>query len=374
MDPSLGPKGTKPTWHDRGVTDQQARYDRIAEGYAEWWSPIHRPATLGLLDEIAPALDAGATRILDIGCGTGALVAEVVARWPSARVTGVDISAGMLAIAARTVDALPDGAGDRVTLVGAPANRLPFTDGAFDVVVSAFVLQLVPSRPRALREARRVLVPDGSLATVGWMTGGVLGADAAYDDALVAAGLEPRGDGSAGDDPATLAEAAARLRRAGFARVRARDGAVEHAYTPEGYLAFVCRFDDEDLFATLDDGPRAALEADILARLRALPPEDLALWHPVVYATGRRSSRARGPRGAPPRGGCVGGRGPADRPVDQPSAAASSAAGASSAPSSVAATTSSTRGARTRAMTSASSAWIVTPSGTTMSATVIVAS
>ena len=292
MDPSVGPKGTKPAWHDRGVTDQQARYDRIAEGYAEWWSPIHRPATLGLLDEIAPALDAGATRVLDIGCGTGALVAEIALRWPAARVTGVDISAGMLAIAARTVDALPRGGGDRVTLVQAPAHQLPFADEAFEVAVSAFVLQLVPSRPRALREARRVLAPGGCLATVGWMPGGMLGADAAYEDALVAAGLEPRGDGSAGDDPATLDEAAARLRRAGFAAVRARGGAVEHAYTPEGYLAFVRRFDDEDLFATLDDGARASLEADLLARLRTLPPEGLALWHPVVYATGRRSARA----------------------------------------------------------------------------------
>ena len=40
------------TWHDRRMTDQEARYDRIAEGYAAWWSPVHRPGTLGLLDEV----------------------------------------------------------------------------------------------------------------------------------------------------------------------------------------------------------------------------------------------------------------------------------------------------------------------------------
>jgi SAM-dependent methyltransferase len=273
------------------VTDQEARYDRIAEGYAEWWSPVHRRATLGVLEDIAPALDAGATRILDIGCGTGALLGEIAVRWPRATVTGVDVSAGMLAIAARTVDALPDHAGDRVTLVQAPAERLPFAEAAFDVAVSAFVLQLVPSRPRALREARRVLAPGGTLATVAWMPGGMLGADAAYDAALVAAGLEPRDDGSVRDDPATPEAAAARLRRAGFAGVRGRSGEVDHAYTPESYLAFVGQFDDEDLFASLDAGERAALEADLLERLRALPPEDLALWLPVAYATGRRSWR-----------------------------------------------------------------------------------
>jgi ubiquinone/menaquinone biosynthesis C-methylase UbiE len=272
------------------VTEQQARYDRIAAGYAAWWSPIHRPATLGLLDEIAPAMASGATRVLDIGCGTGALAGEVAVRWPHARVTGLDISAGMLAIAARTVAGLPDGAAGRVALVQAPADSLPFADGSFDVAVTAFVLQLVPSRARALREARRVLAPGGTVATVTWMPGAAAGVDEAYDAALAAAGLEPRGSEAVHDDPASPEVAAARLRRAGFARVAAREGAVEHRHTPEGYLEFMRCFDDEQLFASLGDGQRAALEADLLARLRALRPDDLAQRYPVAYATGRRSA------------------------------------------------------------------------------------
>lgn len=286
------------------MTDQQARYDRIAEGYAEWWSPIHRPATLGLLDEITPAVmarsmarstagsTAGAIRILDVGCGTGALVAALADRWHGARVTGVDISAGMLAVASRAIDGLPDAVGNRVTLVQAPADGLPFDDGSFDIAVTAFVLQLVPSRHRALLEVRRVLAPGGTLATVTWMSGGALGADAAYEEALIAAGLEPRDGGTARDDPDRPEVAAGRLRRAGFADVRARKGAVEHRYSPESYLAFLQRFDDEDLFASLGEADRAALEADLLARLRALPPGGLDLRHPVAYATGRRSERA----------------------------------------------------------------------------------
>jgi SAM-dependent methyltransferase len=237
-------------------------------------------------------MDAGATRVVDIGCGTGALVAGIAGRWPGALITGLDVSAGMLAIAGRTVDDLPDGAGDRVTLVQGPADRLPFGDATFDVAVSAFVLQLVPSRYCALLEARRVLAPGGTLATVTWMPGGWLGADAAYDEALVAAGLDPRNDGTSRDDPVRPEAAAARLRRAGFAAVRAREGGVAHRYSPEGYLAFVRRFDDEELFASLEEGRRDALEADLLGRLRALPPGGLELHHPVAYATGRRSARA----------------------------------------------------------------------------------
>jgi ubiquinone/menaquinone biosynthesis C-methylase UbiE len=280
------------------VTDQQARYDHIADGYARWWSPVHRPATLSLLDRMASYVEAGATRILDVGCGTGALAATAVRRWPGVAITGLDVSAGMLAVAERELAALPADARERIRLVQAPADRLPFADGAFDLVVSSFVLQLVPSPYRALREARRVLAEGGSLAIATWLAGGSLAADDAYADALTAAGLEPVGGGTNGD-PATSGQAAARLRRAGFRRVFTMETEVDHQYTPESYLAFLASFDDEDLFASLDAATRSALEADLLARLRALPPAGLRLRLPVVVAMAERTGRTRG---APGRG------------------------------------------------------------------------
>lgn len=267
------------------------RYDRIAEGYARWWAPVHRPATLALLDEIEPAVTDGATRILDVGCGTGALAAAAVERWPGARVTGVDASAAMLAVASRELGDLDGTTRDRVSLVQATADRLPFADGDFDIVLTAFVLQLVPSRYRALREARRVLAPGGTLAHAAWLAGGSFPADDAYADALIAAGLEPRDGAGAHDEPRSPAEAAAQLRRAGFSRVSARRDEVDHRFAPEGFLAFLARFDDEELFATLEPAARAALEADLLARLRALPPDGLRMRLPIVVATGRRATR-----------------------------------------------------------------------------------
>jgi ubiquinone/menaquinone biosynthesis C-methylase UbiE len=273
------------------VTDQEARYDRIAEGYARWWSPVHRPATLALLDEIGPAVADGATRILDVGCGTGALAAAAVDRWPGVRVTGVDASAGMLAVAARELGALDGTTRERVSLVRASAERLPFGAGDFDVVVTAFVLQLVPSRYRALREARRVLTRGGTLAYSTWMAGGSFPADDAYSDALVAAGLEPLDGGGAHDEPRSPDQAAAHLRRAGFTGVTARAGEVDHRYTPEAFLAFLASFDDEELFTTLEPAAREALEADLLARLHALPPDGLRMRLPIVVATGRRTTR-----------------------------------------------------------------------------------
>lgn len=246
-----------------------------------------------MLDVIAPDIETGATRILDLGCGTGAFAAAAVSRWPTAQVTGVDVSAGMLEVADRELAALPPDARRRIDLVQAPADRVPFEDEAFDLVVSSFVLQLVPSAYRALREGRRALKPGSLLVFATWLAGGSLPADEAYADALLAAGLDPPGGtGGDHDDPRTPQDAVRRLRRAGFTSVAASETFVDHRYTPESYLAFVASFDDADLFASLDRPTRTALEADLLDRLRALPLDGLRLRLPVVIASGRRTRRA----------------------------------------------------------------------------------
>jgi SAM-dependent methyltransferase len=287
-----GPVGGRLPWHDPGMTDQEARYDRIAEGYAACWSPIHRSKTLGLLDVIEPVVAAGASRLIDIGSGTGAFAAAAVARWPGIRVTGIDPSSGMLEVADRELERLPPAQRERIDLVQAMADRVPFDDGAFDIATSAFVLQLVPSSHRALREARRVLVPGGTIVTLMWVGGGsVLEADDVYDDVLETFGFEPRPHGGGGDDPPGPEGAAARLRRAGFERATARGDELDHRFTPEAFLGFLAEFDDEDLFATMDAATREALEADLLARLRALPPDGLRMRLPVAYATARRPAR-----------------------------------------------------------------------------------
>jgi SAM-dependent methyltransferase len=288
------------------VTDQEARYDRIAEGYAAWWSPVHRPGTLGLLDEVEAEVAGGARRVLDVGCGTGAMAADAVTRWATVEVEGVDASAGMLEIATAGRASLPPDARSRLRYRQALADALPYEDGVFDVVLSAFVLQLVPSRFRALREMRRVLRVGGRLAYVTWLRGGErFAGDDAYDEARRDVGLDGRweddGDES-GDDGADPEEldpsnddvpspdaAVAQLRRAGFSGTRARGSVLEHRFTPEAYLGFLARFDDEDEFATLEAAQRDALEHRLLERLRAMPAARLVMRMPIVYATGVRT-------------------------------------------------------------------------------------
>src|SRR6266566_3739197 len=91
--------------HD-GPSDDQAResgpeeirYDRIAEGYAKHWGPVIRPAAEAVLG-LAPLLQAGSARLLDIGTGTGTLALAALERFPQVVVTGIDPSSAMLEIA-----------------------------------------------------------------------------------------------------------------------------------------------------------------------------------------------------------------------------------------------------------------------------------
>ncbi len=284
-----GQRARNRTWHHVRMTDQEARYDRIAEGYATWWAPVHRPSTLALLERLDPEPLRGRLLLVDVGCGTGVFAAEAVRRWPDVEVDGTDVSAGMLAVAERERAALPEAGRARFRLHQAPADRLPFGDGSYDIATSSFVLQLVPNRFRALREMHRVLRPGGRIAITGWMEGGpAFAADEAYDAALEAVGLEARPSGGGHSDFRSPAHTEAVLRRAGFARPRAVPAALAHQFTPESYLSFIAGFDDEDLFASLEPAQRAALEADVMSRLRTLSPTALRMVLPVVYATATR--------------------------------------------------------------------------------------
>jgi ubiquinone/menaquinone biosynthesis C-methylase UbiE len=100
-------------------------------------------------------------RVLDVACGTGTLAREALACvLPGGSVAGVDINNDMLAVARRK---LPG-----IDWHQAPAESLPFEDGAFDAVVSQFGLMFFEDRLKALVEMWRVLRPDGRLAVAVW--------------------------------------------------------------------------------------------------------------------------------------------------------------------------------------------------------------
>jgi demethylmenaquinone methyltransferase/2-methoxy-6-polyprenyl-1,4-benzoquinol methylase len=102
-------------------------------------------------------------RVLDVATGTGAVAAELAGRH-GCRVTGVDQSDAMLAAAAAALRAR--GLLERVDLVRAEAEALPFDDGVFDGLTVTYLLRYVADPAATLAELARVVRPGGRLASL----------------------------------------------------------------------------------------------------------------------------------------------------------------------------------------------------------------
>lgn len=100
--------------------------------------------------------------VLDIGCGTGNLLAALGTRFSLAGRTGIDPSRALLGRARRRPE-LAD-----VALVEGSAEALPFADEQFDRVMSLLVLQEFPDPAAALGEMRRVTRRGGTVAGCQW--------------------------------------------------------------------------------------------------------------------------------------------------------------------------------------------------------------
>jgi SAM-dependent methyltransferase len=112
----------------------------------------------------------GSHRVLDMGCGRGAVLLLVARRLRSGRAVGLDLWAARPGSADATrADAVAEGVSDRVDLCTGDMTAMPFADGEFDVVVSSLAIHTIPSpegRAAAVAEAVRVLRPGGRLALV----------------------------------------------------------------------------------------------------------------------------------------------------------------------------------------------------------------
>lgn len=113
-----------------------------------------------LVVEFAGVRDGDA--VLDVGSGTGALTAAVVAAAPSSRVIGIDPAATYVAFAQARHPA------DRIRFEVGDARRLRLPDGSFDRTLSLLVLNFIPDATTALHEMKRVTRAGGTVAAAVW--------------------------------------------------------------------------------------------------------------------------------------------------------------------------------------------------------------
>jgi ubiquinone/menaquinone biosynthesis C-methylase UbiE len=147
------------------VVKQQvaAHWNRRAPSFDEdFGHSIRTPAERLAWDRILDLVlaDRRALEALDVGCGTGFLTFELVAR--GHRVVGVDFAPAMIAEARRK-------AAERVAAVRfeeADAEQLPFASRRFDLVISRHLLWTLPQPEAAIDEWIRVLRPGGRLVVV----------------------------------------------------------------------------------------------------------------------------------------------------------------------------------------------------------------
>lgn len=98
-------------------------------------------------------------QVLEIGCGSGAMAAELLRRFPDVRLTATDYDESMVQAAQRRLAPF----GGRAEVRRADATALPFPDESFDATLSFIMLHHVLDWERALGELVRVLRPGGQL-------------------------------------------------------------------------------------------------------------------------------------------------------------------------------------------------------------------
>ncbi|MFC0533944.1 class I SAM-dependent methyltransferase [Phytohabitans kaempferiae] len=245
-------------------------WSTVAASWAELWGGFAEPAWHAILD--ASGVVPGA-RLLDVGCGAGDLLAYAAAR--GLAVAGIDPAPGMVEYA-------------RARLPGADirlgsAERLPWPDATFDLVVSVNALQFAEDTLEALAEFVRVTTAvAGYVAIANWAEGSQNDLDTIEAAVAHADGEEPMPDGELrqpGGLERLLAEGGLELVTAGLVRL------PWHASDDDTLARGVLLGEDPDTIAA-----RAPI---VLAAARPYRTEDgrYRLVNAFRYAVGRRPER-----------------------------------------------------------------------------------
>lgn len=135
------------------------RYDLLAEVLSFGQNRRWRAAMVDAVAGMTPPAD----RVLDVATGTGG-VALMLSERTAASIVGLDLTEPMLRRGARRVS--QRGRSDRIRLVVARGEQLPFPDATFDALTFTYLLRYVADPGATLRELARVVRPGGRLANL----------------------------------------------------------------------------------------------------------------------------------------------------------------------------------------------------------------
>ncbi|MFP3915478.1 MAG: class I SAM-dependent methyltransferase [Actinomycetota bacterium] len=267
------------------ATPSTSLYERYAAGAAEIYQQhfvpaIGEPFARRLLASARPL---SGERVLDVACGTGIatrLAADAVG--PEGKAVGLDINPGMLEVARRV-------SADDIDWIEAPAEEIPLSSDAFDLVMSAMGLQFMADPIGALREMHRVSSPGGRVVSL--TPGPTPPLFEAIDGALV---------DHVGPEASRFIHAVFRLhdpgdlrrlfQEAGFDDVRTETGSLPLRVAPPAdfFWQYVQSTPLAAITAALDGQTRAALEADVVERCEPYADGDATVMEPgLTVVTGR---------------------------------------------------------------------------------------
>jgi SAM-dependent methyltransferase len=161
-------RAVSPALSAEEIRDVNTRYHDVAAGHydAKWGIDFGDVGQDQVVSKVRKALGGQPGRFersLEIGSGTGYFTLNLVKAGLIGKATCTDISPGMLSALSANAESL----GLRVQTVATDAEKLPFEDAGFDLVIGHAILHHIPDLGGAFREFARMLAPGGTLLFAG---------------------------------------------------------------------------------------------------------------------------------------------------------------------------------------------------------------
>lgn len=172
--PDMGKRGAErinPYDNSREKGEQvEEMFDSIAPAYdfmnTAMTFGLHKVWRDSALKAAIKKLHTPAPDVLDVATGTGDVAFRLHSMLPPARITGIDLSKGMLEVARKKLASFPEKERALISFGKADCLHLPFHDNSFDLITVAYGVRNFENLLQGLREMKRVLRPKGVLCVI----------------------------------------------------------------------------------------------------------------------------------------------------------------------------------------------------------------